>query len=238
MLNTLPISPTPSSPGIRRRGAQPSNRNALKHGLYVLRNPTPFTPHLNPAVPCSDIMAGSLLSRSTQAIQSTREQIAGLLLSSQDARGLRSNLTWQRAIARQLNLLIRYRKALARLQQPQLHLQFVAAHALDLLRYDFRENGIPRAAYSFRGKPELSDLNSPDARNNYLPQENYSFRGNAEFTDFNSPLSQEDGFPFRSDPIFPSSLPASGQYWNRCYRATSSPPPPAPVLWVWGRGRG
>ena len=47
MLNTLPPSVAPALPGspiLRRRwGGQPSNRNALNHGLYTLKNPTPFT---------------------------------------------------------------------------------------------------------------------------------------------------------------------------------------------------
>jgi len=46
MLTTLPPSSLP-----RRRGGQPSNHNALKHGLHARKNPTPFAPlvHFIPA---------------------------------------------------------------------------------------------------------------------------------------------------------------------------------------------
>ena len=54
-------------------------------------------------------------------------------------------------------------KARQRFLQPQQHLQFIAAHALDLIRYDFRSSGVTRDAYSFRGKCEKSDLNSPSS---------------------------------------------------------------------------
>lgn len=152
MLNTLP-----PSPGIRRRGAQPSNRNALKHGIFARRNPTPLTQLVN-AIPFSQPGLERIPEVLNQAVLAIRQQIARLFASSPEGADLRSVLAWHRPILRLLGLFIRTKKALARLQQPQLQLQFVAAHALALIRYDFRENGITRDAYSFREKNNLSDL--------------------------------------------------------------------------------
>jgi hypothetical protein len=157
MLNTLPPSPVPSSPGIRRRGGQPSNRNAFKHGFFAEKNPTHLTQLVN-AIPLSKPGLERIPEVLTQAIPAIRQQIARLFESSPEGADLRSVLAWHRPILRLLGLFIRANRALARIQQPQFQMKFVAAHALALIRYDFRENGITRDAYSFREKNNLSDL--------------------------------------------------------------------------------
>ena len=163
MLNTLPPSILP-----RRRGGQPSNHNALKHGLHARKNPTPFSsiPHADTALQPALYMDAEVFR---QAILALRQQINTLLQASQNATGLRSILTWHRAILHGITLLERITRARQHCLQPQQHLQFIASHALDLIRYDFRSSGVTRDAYSFRGKCEKSDLNSPSSPPDTFP---------------------------------------------------------------------
>ena len=214
MLNIPPLSPNPSTFGNRRRGGQPSNRNALKHGYFAVHNPTPFTPHLDP------IQSGPLLSRRTplpalyaRAIQSIRRQIALTFDAASHATGFNSILTWQRALLRHLALFLRYRKALARYQQPKFHLQLVASHPLALIRHDFQENGIPLDTHSFRGTLELSDFNSPSSQDPNIILSDYSSRENLKLSDFNSTASDHPFItsyqwallePLLRDPKLPS----------------------------------
>ena len=165
MLNTLPPSPTcphpPSSVSrpVRRRGGQPSNHNALRYGCFARRNPTPLTLLVN-SIRVSTAGLESLPAVLRQAILDLRLQIARLLAVRPDGGDLRATLAWHRPIVRLIDLILRLHKTLARYETPQHHLQFVAQHALALIRYEFRESGITRDAYSFRAKTELSDLNS------------------------------------------------------------------------------
>jgi hypothetical protein len=153
MLNSTPSSTLP-----RRRGAQPSNRNTLKHGLYARKHPAAFAPLVHS-------VAASLPALYTdpaifsQAVLALRQQIAALLQASQEATGLRSVLTWHRAVLHGITLLKQIMLARQRFLQPHEHLQFLASHALDLIRYDFRSSGVTRDAYSFREKISKSDLN-------------------------------------------------------------------------------
>jgi hypothetical protein len=167
MLNTLPPTITPCSPGLpippRRRGGQPSNRNALKYGCFAEKNPTSLTDFLS-LIRVSLSGMDKIPEVFDQAILATRKQIALLVKASQEAADLRSTLSCQRPILRLFRLLIQVKKAQARHQQPLLQLQLVAEHALDLIRYDFHAGGITRDAYSFREKNKLSDLNSPACR--------------------------------------------------------------------------
>ena len=164
MLNTLlpspaPRPPSPISNSPRRRGGQPSNRNAFKHGLYAFRNALPLT-HLANSIKNShpgleiipEILEGSILL--------LRGQIARLFESSPKGTDLRSILAWHRPIHRLLGLFLRVERILARHRRPLLHLEFVAAHALELIHYDFLASGILRDAYSFREKNKKSDFNS------------------------------------------------------------------------------
>ena len=155
MLNTLP---TPLQP--RRRGGQPFNRNALRTGLHARKHPSPFAAPA-PALPVA--LPALLVDPEIfdQAILALRRQIDSLLQSSQAAAGLRSVLSWHRAILHGIALLNQVVKIRQRCLGPQQHLQYIAAHALELIRYDFCSSGITRDAYSFRANCEKSDLNSP-----------------------------------------------------------------------------
>lgn len=156
MLNTLPPnsvrapqSPVPLPP--RRRGAQPTNRNALRHGLFARHNSTPLAQFVN-TIQVSTKGLDRIPEILSQAIPAIRDQIARQFASLPQAADLRSILAWHRPILRLLGLLMRVEKTLARHREPLLQLHLVAEHALDLIRYDFRENGITRDAYSFREK--------------------------------------------------------------------------------------
>lgn len=181
MLNTLPSSPLvlPPSPNFvlspeevpevlspdigglhpRLRGAQPLNRNALRHGLYAHRNPTPLTNFLNTfqlALPRLESIPNIL----EEAVLSLRQEMARIFASQPQTGNLRLLLAHQRPILHLMGLFIRTQKLLARQRQPQQLLQLVAAHPLDLIHLDFRSNGITRDADSFREKIKLSDFNS------------------------------------------------------------------------------
>ena len=210
MLNILPSPVLP-----RRRGGHLSNRNALKHGLHARRHPGPFTP-LAHSVAASQPALFADSEVFNQVALALRLQIARLLEASQAATGLRSKLTWHRAVLHGITLLKQITKARQRVLQPQQHLQFIAVHALDLIRYDFRSSGITRDAYSFREKITKSDLNSlptlPDA--------------------FPSPFDSSHSFLTPSqwqvlEPLLPSPHPedgGSGRGWGRG-RPPASPLP-------------
>ncbi len=172
MFNTLPHSdplPCPLPPlSPRRRGGQPSNRNALKHGLHARKNLTPFTP-LSNAIMISQPALAINPAIFSHAILELQQQVALLFQASRKANDLRSFLAWHKPLIRGITLIERLKKALLRCWQPQLHLQFVATHALDLIRYDFRSSGITRDANSFRGKIKLSDLNSLPIQQDLFP---------------------------------------------------------------------
>ncbi len=192
MLNTLPSSPnillpspdgnvssgkgpgvSPPNMGIsppdmgvrsRPRGAQPLNHNALRHGLYAHRSPTPLT-HFVKTIHVSLPSLEAFPAVLEEALLSLRLEMARLFASQVPSKDLRIVLAQQRPILHLLGLFIRTHKILFRLRQPQSLLQLVAAHALPLIRYGFRSNGITRDAYSFREKRKLSDFNSLPGNN-------------------------------------------------------------------------
>jgi transposase len=86
---------------------------------------------------------------------------------------LRSILAWHRPINRLLGFFLRVKKILARYRQPLLHLQLVAAHALDLIHYDFFTSGITRDTDSFREKNKKRYFNS--FQEDLLPHSSASF---------------------------------------------------------------
>jgi hypothetical protein len=172
MLNTLPSSSIitqskehpgvlPPDMGVRppRRGAQPLNHNALRHGLYARANPTPLTHFL---ITFQATLPGlEKIPRLLQtAILDVRLQIVRIFSSPPPTKEFRRFLSWHRSILHLMAYFIRLQKSLFRLQQPQRSLQLVAVHALALIRHDFRSNGITRDAYSFRENKQLSDFNS------------------------------------------------------------------------------
>jgi hypothetical protein len=122
MLNTIPSPILP-----RHRGGQPSNHNALKHGLHARQHSGPFAP-LTQALPAFRPALFADSEVFNQVVLALRQQINTLFQASQSATGLRSILTWHRAILHGITLLKQIMKARQRCLQPQQHLQFIAAH--------------------------------------------------------------------------------------------------------------
>ena len=158
MLNTPSSFPSTLPP--RRRGAPPSNRNALRHGLYAVRNPTPFT-GLTVSLGSSRGLLAQYRDVYRQAIQIFRQKTLLAFQMSEKSKDFRSLLSWHRLLSKMMDAFARLQMAWFRLEQPLRNLHFVSQHAFDFIRYDFRSQGITRDADLFRGKRELSDFNSP-----------------------------------------------------------------------------
>lgn len=178
MLNTLspsvaPALPRPPAlPGSpilrRRRGGQPSNRNALIHGLYAAKNQTPLT-----SITSSTAHYWQMLDKSPeafrQAILELQEIISLLFQLSEKAENTRLFLPLVKQILRGIKISASIKSAWFWHQQPVRDLQFIAHYALALIRYNFRDYGISRDADSFRVDFEKSDLNSLTFREPLCP---------------------------------------------------------------------
>jgi len=167
VLNNLPpsVSPVPGRSAEarpilhRRRGGQPANPNALKHGLYAVRNQTPFTSVSTFAGSYRQILDKSL-NFISQTIPELQEKIVLAFQLSEKAKDTSSLLSWLRLLTKMINFVVRLKIAWYKLQQPEHDLHFVAQHAITLILHDFRSQGITRDADLFREKRELSDFNS------------------------------------------------------------------------------
>jgi transposase len=173
-----------------------------------------------------------------QVVLALRQQIARFFQVSRDAADLRSILVWQRAIIHGITLLERVQKARLRYCRPRSHLQFVAAHALNLIRYDFRSSGITRDADSFRAKCEKSDLNSPPSLEDAIPSP----------SDSPHPFLTPNQWQIL-EPLLPSFLPSpnpdvspygedGGTRQGNPHEVGWVLPSPNPEDWGRGRGRG
>jgi len=168
MLNTLPPSPPPLSPAIlprpsRRRGGQPSNRNAFRHGFYSRMHPTPLAKLSNSIDRYRLITAGGSLKALARAVLDLRKQIDLFLhiINTLSAAGdLSLIVAMNKLFFKAISTSRRSKIILHRSFQPIRDLEFVAGHALDLIYYDFWEHRITRDADSFRIEFEKSDLNS------------------------------------------------------------------------------
>jgi transposase len=154
----------------RRRGAQPLNCNALKHGLYAVKNPTIFTPVPVPTdpVPRSGETYRQVVVQFqgyiVRAIPEYRKKILLAAQKSKKHRDFRSLLSWTTLILSLVDTLVRLNLAQFRIQQSERNLHFIARHALALIRYDFRGQGITRDADLFLEKRVLSDFYSPSSQ--------------------------------------------------------------------------
>jgi hypothetical protein len=133
MLNTLPTSVAPAlrvRPPIlrRRRGGQPSNRNALNHGLYAAKNQTPLTsissslktyrqmPAISPAVAFKPI------------IQELQEEIYLTYQFFEKAENNRSTLAWFNTLVNMVRIVARLKTEWVLRYLPAPDLQFVSQH--------------------------------------------------------------------------------------------------------------
>ena len=169
MLNALspfvaPTSPRPPAlPGSpilhRRRGGQPSNRNALIHGLYAAKNQTPLT-----SVSTSIANYRQMLAQSPGSVLELFQEIQASMDLIPQLREKFENTPLFLPLAKQMLQLVKISASIKTAwfwhQQPERDLQFVAKYGLALIRYNFRDYGITRDADSFRLVFEKSDLNS------------------------------------------------------------------------------
>jgi transposase len=169
---------TPKVP--RRRGAQPSNRNALTHGLYAAKNKTPLTGLLSSFANFWQILDKRPPAFS-QAILEFQQKIVEAFQISEKIEDLRSILAWQKTLLKMINSVAQLKTVRFMQQRSFRDLFFVAQNAIALIRYDFRACGITRDADSFRVVSEKSDFNS------------LTFRGSL--------------CAFRSDPPYPFITP-------------------------------
>jgi transposase len=171
MFNSLPRSVLPfpgrstkTPPNLpRRRGGQPSNPNALKHGFYAEKHQTPFTGIPRSLTPYQKIQ-DQFQDVIDQAIPELQEKIVLVMQLSRKNRDFRSLLSLLRIGTILVNTLLRLRIAGYKLVRPARDLQFVAQHAHALIHYDFRSQGITRDADSFLENRVLSDFNYLSSR--------------------------------------------------------------------------
>jgi transposase len=168
MFNTLPpsIKNIPGQGGVRkarpplnRRGGQPSNRNAFKHGLYSAKTPTPLR----------DILASAASSRKmpddgpgaySRAVRESQQQYCQLMEFRNKAENFRLALAADKLMLKTFRKIIRLKQACFKQELPGRNLQFVSKYSLDIIRLNICDLGIPRDADSFRATLEKSDFNS------------------------------------------------------------------------------
>ena len=181
MLNILPSTPSPCPPSpvshrppssVRKRGGQPSNRNAFQHGFYSRKHPTPYA-KLSNSMDCYRlIMAEGSPKDFVRAIRDLGKQMDLLLRLVQtvaDAGNTPLVLALSKLGLKVTRTSRRLKIMLHRYLQPARDLQYVADHALELIYYDFWDHRITRDADSFRIEFKKSDLNSISSLQNLFP---------------------------------------------------------------------
>ena len=187
-----PLSPLPP----RRRGGQPSNRNARTHGFYSRQPPAPLAKLSHALDSYRQIEAERDPLAIARSIPDLGRQIDFLAHACQillAAGKISLFVVLQKLFHKTINLSMRYKLFLHRYLQPFNDLQYVAGHPLDLISYGFWEHRITRDADSFRSGLQKSDLNS-------LP-----------FIESLLPLFSEPDFPFlipRQTQLLQPLLPA------------------------------
>ncbi len=203
MLNTHPPSPVPRPallPPRRRRGGQPSNRNAFKHGLYARQHPTPLTRFSNYLARYQSLLVDPNPASVDLAIPDLHKQIDVLVGLCQSLANLETFTlfnTWIKVLIKTISISMRMKSLSHYMQQPYHDLQYVASHTIALVFYDFWEHRITRDADSFLIVSKKSYLNSILSVDELCP-----------------PFS-EPGFPFLTprqgqvmESLIPPALPA------------------------------
>jgi transposase len=144
----------------RKRGGQPSNHNALKHGRYAALHPTPLADFSNSISQHQIDLRRSAVSI-RQTIQAVQEKFVSTRQMKEKTGDIRSRLAWDKLQLRSFKFLVRMKLMLFRQDLPMWNLQMVAKYALAILRFIFQDSAINRDADSFRVALEKSDLNSP-----------------------------------------------------------------------------
>jgi hypothetical protein len=164
MLNTLPSSVAHFHPGMtiphRRRGGQPSNRNALRHGLYAAKNRTPLTEISSSLSTFRQIPDSGSASGFQQMILDLQEDICQVYQFLEKAENNRSKIAYFNTLVKMVNTVGRLKTGWALRFLTVSELQFVSQNAHALIRRAFWENGITGDADSFRDNCYKSDFNS------------------------------------------------------------------------------
>lgn len=167
MLNTLsPSVMSAPPPGVprppilhRRRGGQPSNRNAFIHGVYAAKKPTPLTRFSS-----SIAHARKMPDRSSEFFRQTIRDLQDLYCHAMELRNkaeiTRSVLAWDKLAAKTLRTIIRLKFAWIKQELPMRNLHLVSKYCLGIIRVNIDDLGISRDADSFRAKLEDSDFTS------------------------------------------------------------------------------
>ena len=146
MLNIYPSS-IPSTPHLptmlrRRRGGQPFNRNALNHGLYAVKNPTPLS-DLSSTLPAYPrLLDCSSPSVSQQLILDLMEEIGRAYQKLRSVEDNRSINAWFNTTVRMVALVGRMKVDYIKRFLIGSDLQVVSEHAIALIHNSFIEKGI------------------------------------------------------------------------------------------------
>ena len=181
MLNTFPPAAPPVPPAPlpvpRKRGAQPSNRNALAHGVYAVKNRTPLS-EIAAAVSSfrPSLHSGPDLNPGT--LRDLRFEIDRAFQHLLKAETVPEMVALLDLILRSGSLVNRLGKSMVLQGKPLKDMLHVSQHALDLIHYDFQFRGIRRDSDSFRKRFERSDFNSPAFQESlcgYISEPEYPF---------------------------------------------------------------
>jgi len=151
MLTTLPLT-APSTLPPRRRGGQPSNRNALKHGLYAAKNHLPLPAHLN-SIKSSKPGLNLDPAVIDQAIRSTQSKLRDYFLAWSKPESPEALLAWNHPVEKAIRTIEKLSLASSHCRYALRHLQLAASRPLDLLRWGFARAGIVRDADSWQNPP-------------------------------------------------------------------------------------
>jgi transposase len=145
----------------RRRGGQPSNRNALNHGLYAAKNQTPLTNLSSSLTIYRQLPKRCPAEISAQIIRDFQEEIGQTYQSFEKAENNRSKLAWFNTLVKMIKMVAQLKTEWVQRYLPAPDLEYVSQHALAIIHFGFRDHGITRDSDSFRKNFEKSDFNSP-----------------------------------------------------------------------------
>ena len=159
-ISTLTVTSPLRPPSILRRGGQPVNSNALRHGFYAVRNPTPLTTLRTTIATCRQIPL-SIPGMYEQVIAELRLNLEQAFVSLLNANTASGKVTAMNRLVTLASGMVKVSGVWYAQTQPMRDLQGVARRIPAAIRYHFHRHDITRDANSFRNILEKSDFNSP-----------------------------------------------------------------------------
>jgi len=159
----LPFAPSPlaSPPAsvvlLLRRGGQPGNRNAFRHGMYSAQNPSSLAAI---SATLASIANERRCSPQTAArhIPTLQSMLSDAVQPAQDPRLL---IAQARLVMKMVSISAALKmKNYILFERENIRLEKAAALSMLLIKWSFHDYGITRDADSFRGKLNKSDLKS------------------------------------------------------------------------------